>query len=49
MIYQFIFFPDDLDWCKKNFGFINKKYFVEHNFAGNKFYNYLYLMTCFKN
>lgn len=42
-------FSDDLDWCKKNFDFINKKHFVEHNFAGYKFYNYLYLMTCFKN
>ena len=42
-------FSDDLNWCKKNFDFLNKKYFVEHDFAGYKFYNYLYLMTCFKN
>ena len=42
-------FSDDLNWCKKNFSFIEKKYYVEHNLAGYKFYNYLYLMTNFKN
>ena len=42
-------FSDDLDWCKKNFSFINKKFFIEHNLAGYKFYNYLYLMSNFKN
>ena len=41
-------FSDDLDWCKNNFSFLNNKYFVEHNLAGYKFYNYLYLMTNFK-
>ena len=42
-------FSDDLDWCKNNFSFIDKKYFIEHNLAGYKFYNYLYLMSNFKN
>ena len=42
-------FSDDLDWCKKNFFFLKNKYFVEHDFAGKKFYNYLYLMSKFKN
>ena len=42
-------FSDDIDWCKKNFSFFKKKCFVEHKFAGNKFFNYLYLMTKFKN
>ena len=43
------FFSDDLDWCKNNFSFLDKKYYVEHDFAGYKFYNYLYLMSNFKN
>jgi len=42
-------FSDDLDWCKNNFSFIEKKYYVEHDLAGYKFYNYLYLMSNFKN
>jgi hypothetical protein len=42
-------FSDDLDWCKENFSFFKKTYFVEHNYAGRKFYNYLYLMTNFEN
>ncbi len=46
---NFFIFSDDLDWCKKNFDFIEKKFFVEHEYAGHKFYDYLYLMTCFKN
>ena len=46
---SFYIFSDDLDWCKKNFDFINNKNFIEYDYAGYKFYNYLYLMTCFKN
>ena len=42
-------FSDDLDWCKNNFSFIEKKYYVEHDLAGYKFYNYLYLMSNFLN
>ncbi len=42
-------FSDDLEWCKKNLRFINSMNFVEHEFAGYKFYDYLYLMSCFKN
>jgi len=42
-------FSDDLDWCKKNFDFIENKEFVDHKYAGYKFYDYLYLMSCFKN
>ena len=42
-------FSDDLEWCKKNLRFINSINFVEHEFAGYKFYDYLYLMSCFKN
>jgi len=42
-------FSDDLDWCKKKLTFIPNKEFVEHDFAGYKFYDYLYLMSSFKN
>ena len=42
-------FSDDLEWCKKNLKFVNSMNFVEHEFAGYKFYDYLYLMSCFKN
>ena len=46
---NFYIFSDDLEWCKKNFGYLENKYFVDHSLAGYKFYNYLYLMSCFKN
>jgi hypothetical protein len=42
-------FSDDLDWCKNNFNFIEKKVFVEHLYSGKKFYDYLYLMSTFQN
>ena len=41
----FFIFSDDIEWCKKN---IKPKYrtlYIEHNFAGEKFKNYLELMT----
>ncbi|MDC2970490.1 alpha-1,2-fucosyltransferase [Candidatus Pelagibacter sp.] len=41
-------FSDDLEWCKKNLKFNNIE-FVEHEYAGFKFYDYLYLMSSFKN
>ncbi len=45
---NYYIFSDDIEWCKKNFKFIKTKHFVEHAYAGYKFYNYLYLMSCFK-
>ena len=42
-------FSDDLNWCKKNFSFFKKTNYIEHTYAGDKFYNYLYLMTNFTN
>ena len=47
--FEIYVFSDDLEWCKKNLRFINSMNFVEHEFAGYKFYDYLYLMSCFKN
>jgi len=41
-------FSDDLEWCKKNLKFNNID-FIEHEYAGYKFYDYLYLMSSFKN
>jgi hypothetical protein len=46
--FEIFIFSDDLVWCKKNFLFFDKVNYVEHDFAGRKFYNYLYLMTKFK-
>ncbi len=48
-ISKIFIFSDDLEWCKKNFGYSEKFIFVGHEKAGNKFKNYLYLMSCFKN
>ena len=42
-------FSDDLEWCKKNLVIFDDINFVEHEYAGYKFYNYLYLMSSFKN
>lgn len=42
-------FSDDLDWCKENFDKKDNFIFVDHEAAGEKFKNYLYLMSCFKN
>jgi hypothetical protein len=46
---ELFIFSDDLDWCKENFSFFKKTNYVEHSYAGRKFYNYLYLMTNFNN
>ncbi len=47
---NFFIFSDDLKWCKKNFSHISNITFVEHDiYAGKKFYNYLFLMSKFKN
>lgn len=41
-------FSDEPDWCKKNLH-INNSIVVGHEYAGNKFKDYLYLMSKFKN
>lgn len=46
---EIFIFSDDLDWCKENFSFFKKTNYVEYDYAGKKFYNYLYLMTNFTN
>lgn len=43
-------FSDDLDWCKSELGWLgNDITFVEHQFAGEKFGNYLRLMSGARN
>jgi len=46
---EIFIFSDDLNWCKKEFSFFKKTNYIEHNHSGNKFYNYLYLMSSFTN
>jgi len=46
---EIFIFSDDLNWCKEKFSFFKKTNYIEHSNAGNKFYNYLYLMTNFTN
>jgi hypothetical protein len=48
-ITELYIFSDDLDWCKKNFTFFSKVNFMDENWIGDRHYNYMYLMTCFKN
>jgi len=46
---KFYIFSDDLKWCKKIFKNIKNIIIVDYSYSGNKFYNYLYLMTNFRN
>jgi hypothetical protein len=46
---KFYIFSDDLEWCKKIFKNIKNIIIVDYSYSGNKFYNYLYLMTNFRN
>jgi hypothetical protein len=41
-------FADDLDWCRENLNFKYPTYFIDHDFAGDKFQYYLQLMTSFR-
>lgn len=40
----FYVFSDDIEWCIQNLKFSAPTYFVKHEYAGNKFEWYLYLM-----
>jgi hypothetical protein len=46
---SYFVFSDDIEWCQKNLKFNSKTIFVTHDFAGEKFKNYLYLMIKCKN
>ncbi len=46
---KFYIFSDDLEWCKNIFKNIKNIIIVDYSYSGNKFYNYLYLMTNFRN
>lgn len=43
---HFYIFSDDIDWCKENFKELEyPNTIVEHDYAGKRFENYLYLMS----
>jgi len=46
---HYFVFSDELEWCKQNLKLTMPHTFVEHRHAGEKFYNYLQLMTICKH
>ena len=46
---KFYIFSDDLEWCRNKYPNKEKFKIVGHEYSGNKFKNYLYLMSRFKN
>ena len=45
---KFYIFSDDVKWCRERYTDKEKFRIIEHNYAGKKFKNYLYLMSKFK-
>lgn len=43
---EYFVFSDDIEWCKENLRFSAPTHFIGHEYAGRKFSDYLYLMTC---
>jgi Glycosyl transferase family 11 len=41
----YFIFSDDIEWCKENLQFLAPSVFVTHRFAGEKFQDYLRLMS----
>ncbi|WP_235299315.1 alpha-1,2-fucosyltransferase [Portibacter marinus] len=46
---SFFIFSDDINWCRENFGFLDKNTIVDHSHKGKKFENYLNLMKSCKH
>jgi len=46
---KYYIFSDDIEWCRKKYRNHEKFEIIEHEYAGKKFKNYLYLMSKFKN
>ena len=42
---KFYIFSDDIEWCQNNLSDISNSIIVTHEHKGNKFYNYLLLMS----
>jgi hypothetical protein len=45
MVLKFFIFSDDIDWCENNLSDIPNSVIVSHEHKGDKFYNYLFLMS----
>ena len=45
---KFYIFSDDVKWCREKYRDKEKFQIIEHDYAGKKFKNYLYLMSKFK-
>ena len=46
---HYFIFSDDMDWCTENITFSGNVTHVDHKYAGNKFQDYLRLMTICKH
>ncbi len=46
---HYFVFSDDIEWCREHLVFFENVVFVSHDFAGNKFQDYLRLMQNCKN
>jgi len=46
---RFFIFSDDVEWCRRNLGFIDDAKVVDHTHAGRKFSNYFNLMRSCKH
>lgn len=46
---HYFVFSDDLDWCRENISFVGNVTYVGHEFAGDKFQDYLQLMIMCKH
>ncbi len=46
---RYFVFSDDIEWCKENLNLTDPHTFVEHIHAGEKFCNYLQMMTLCKH
>ena len=42
-------FSDEIDWCEENLNFSVPTHFISHKYAGNKFQDYLRLMSACKH
>lgn len=46
---EYFIFSDDIEWCRENLHFFKRTTFVSHEYAGEKFQDYLQLMAACKH